>query len=443
MQRSLPLLFAAALLAAPAITHAAPSPDTQRIVFTEKDAILVAPSQVIASGLVEKADWSPSGRYVLAARTAFKLPAGPGLPPSFRQSLLLWDAESSKSVDVWSGATEADQRPSYQWLASGDVAFGVGLWTPPARPNMPPPAPQEWLLRIDARRGTLKPLFALPPLTILMASPRDPLAVLFNVNERVIRVLKSDGTLLRQVAFPQTLTPAFPRWGADGRLLVSAAPMPDEKGKVTGSQVELALELSAGGFVKLDKPVADAPPKPTASNEELVLTTTQAVLQSGTVNQKVAPLWLAATANKGESRALVCANAELGALSPRGDSVLFIADGAALVAPLMRLPKAAFVEVRNAALRAQVLNSGKQLGLALIIYANEHEDRLPAAGEPLETLLEPYAKSDRLFDGFVYTFAGGKISDIAEPVTTMLGYVTGPGGRAELWADGHVTWKKD
>jgi hypothetical protein len=438
------VFLAVMTLAAPASAAPGPSPDLQRIVFTEKDAILVAPSQVIASGLVEKADWSPSGRYVLAARTAFKLPATPGAPPTFRQSLVLWEAETGKATEIWSGASEADLRPAYRWLGSGDVAFGTGRWTPPARAGMPPPLPQEWLLRIDARRNTLKPLFALPPLTLLMASDREPLAVLFGVGERVVRVLKSDGTLLRQVAFPPGLRPTYPRWSADGRLLVTGLPEQDEKtGKVTGQQVELALELTAGNFVRVEKPLPEAPSGPKLAVGELALTSTQAMLQSGAVKQKVAPLWLASTANGGESRALVSANAEAAALSPRGDSVLFIADGAALVAPLMRLPKAAFVEARAAAVRAQLVSSGKQLGLALIIYANEHEDRLPAAGETLETLLEPYVKSEALFDGFVYTYAGGKVSDIPEPANTMLGYITGPGGRAEVWADGHVTWKKD
>ncbi|MCC2672442.1 MAG: hypothetical protein K0Q72_4914, partial [Armatimonadetes bacterium] len=320
----------------------------------------------------------------------------------------------------------------------------IGRWTPPARAGAPAAPGRDWLLRVDAPRNSMKPLFALPPNTALLASPREPLAVLWGIDDGSVRVLKSDGTLLRQVAPPAGMTAVLPRWAADGRILAMGITRPSDDAQAPRpAPVNLALELSSGGFIRLDKPLPEPPAGPDLTLKELVLTGTQAVLQSGSVRQAVSPLWLVATAERAESRALVSANAQSGTLSPRGDAVLLISDGAALIAPLIRLPKEALLAARNQAMRQKVLSNGKQLGLALHVYASDHEDRFPDAGAGVEGLLLPYLKTDALFEGFVYTYTGGKISEIPEPSKVVLGYVMGPGGRAEIWGDGHVTWKDD
>jgi hypothetical protein len=43
----------------------------------------------------------------------------------------------------------------------------------------------------------------------------------------------------------------------------------------------------------------------------------------------------------------------------------------------------------------------------------------------------------------VYTFGGGSLASIDAPAETIIGYVTGPGGRAAIYADGHVKWQND
>ena len=55
---------------------------------------------------------------------------------------------------------------------------------------------------------------------------------------------------------------------------------------------------------------------------------------------------------------------------------------------------------------------------------------------PFDTLVEwnlPYAK----------WYLGGKLNEVNNPAETELGYVTAPGGRAVLYANGHVVWKKE
>ena len=48
-----------------------------------------------------------------------------------------------------------------------------------------------------------------------------------------------------------------------------------------------------------------------------------------------------------------------------------------------------------------------------------------------------------LFNGFVYTYGGGALKDIDSPTTTETGYVNGPNGKAVIYADGHVKWRRN
>jgi hypothetical protein len=89
-----------------------------------------------------------------------------------------------------------------------------------------------------------------------------------------------------------------------------------------------------------------------------------------------------------------------------------------------------------------VLSNAKQLGLAALMYAQDYDEVLPT-GDGINGKLAPYLKNESLFDGFTYTFGGGSLSGIDKPAETELGFVTGPGGRAIIFIDGHVKWKPD
>jgi hypothetical protein len=130
-------------------------------------------------------------------------------------------------------------------------------------------------------------------------------------------------------------------------------------------------------------------------------------------------------------------------LSPAGDAVFYVDDGGGWVVPLLRVPRQAFEQARLAARRATVLSNGKQLGLALLMYSQDYDDTLPGAERSVGDLVMPYMKNNDLLEGFVYTFAGGKLSDITEPSKMVIGYVLGPGGRANIRADGSVAWEPD
>lgn len=449
MMRRLPLcLWVAAATVLPLRTaSAATSPDLSRMILTEKQAILVAPAETVAGWNVSRAAWAPSGQYVLASRAYLKLPPIPIGNPEFQQSLVLWDMEQRKSTEVWKVAVNTDQAPHFDWLTTGDVAFALAKYRP-TRPAGQAVQPQDqavrhWVLRVDARRSAMKPLFSVPEQSELLVSPREPLAVVISQQERLLRIVRGDGTLLRPVPFPMGVELGLPRWSSDGaRLLMTSYSVPDAKNAV--EPADYILDLRTAQLAKqATRERLQGPEASSAASGEPRLRQAKSVVLEGNTHQTITPLWLEVAQKGTESRVMISADAEWGELSPRGDAVLFLANGAASVAPLVALPKELFIQARQKALQMVALSNGKQLGLAAIIYAQKHEDSLPSADQPVAGLLREYANADSLYEGFVYTFPGGKLTDVAEPSKTMLGYVLGPGGRAEIFADGHVTWKRD
>ena len=86
------------------------------------------------------------------------------------------------------------------------------------------------------------------------------------------------------------------------------------------------------------------------------------------------------------------------------------------------------------------MNNAKQLGLAAIMWAEDHDETLPGPND-INSQLHPYLLNDALFDQFTYTYSGGPMAAISSPADTVLGTVDGPGGQAVIYSDGHVKWQ--
>ena len=95
-----------------------------------------------------------------------------------------------------------------------------------------------------------------------------------------------------------------------------------------------------------------------------------------------------------------------------------------------------------AAERTELISRGKQLALATLMYAQDYDETLPT-GDNITGKLSPYLQNDSMFEGFSYTFGGGKLKDIDKPVETELGFLPGTGGRVVIYVDGHVKWMND
>jgi hypothetical protein len=139
----------------------------------------------------------------------------------------------------------------------------------------------------------------------------------------------------------------------------------------------------------------------------------------------------------------VSADADEPSLSPAGDAVLYQSEGTALVRPLIRVERALFDVMRAAADRQVITANLKQVGLGLMMYAKDHDETFPPAGSDVQGLLNRYIPISSVFEGFIYTFSGGKMADLKDPANTPLGEAPAAGGRVVVYADGHVVFKKD
>jgi hypothetical protein len=151
-------------------------------------------------------------------------------------------------------------------------------------------------------------------------------------------------------------------------------------------------------------------------------------------------LWLESVTESEKPRILLSSDSSGGEFMARGESVLFHSQGAVYSVPLMNIDKATYLAMKQKADRARVMSHAKQAGLALIMWAQDHDEKFPTDGDVVGELM-PYIKDASIFDGFDYTYDGGALADIASPAETEIGYVAGPGGKAVIYADGHVKWR--
>ena len=82
------------------------------------------------------------------------------------------------------------------------------------------------------------------------------------------------------------------------------------------------------------------------------------------------------------------------------------------------------------------------MGLAVLMYTQDYDEVYPT-GDDFANKLNPYAKDESIFQDFTYNQPATALKDVSAPADTMMGYVPGPGGRAIVYADGHVKWKPD
>ncbi len=201
-----------------------------------------------------------------------------------------------------------------------------------------------------------------------------------------------------------------------------------------------ALDPRTAVLQPLERRPARYQAPPTASLPLHVRIATQTA-QEGQTTQKLAQLWLESVAKTEKPRALLCGDCSDGRILPGGDMVVYTSQGAAWAIPLVKLSKEEYATLNALALKAEQIvafNNAKQVGLGLLMFAEDHNETLPSADDLNAGAIDPYLKNADVLTGFNYTYAGGPLADIANPATTELGYIDGPGGRIILYADGHV-----
>src|SRR5207244_7602551 len=104
-------------------------------------------------------------------------------------------------------------------------------------------------------------------------------------------------------------------------------------------------------------------------------------VREGETSQSVGLLWLESVGKSEKPRALVCGDSTGGQLLPGGEGVLYFSQGAVWVAPLWRLTREEYQTNSTHAKQAVAVSNARQVGLALVLYAQDNHDALPGADE--------------------------------------------------------------
>jgi prepilin-type processing-associated H-X9-DG protein len=133
--------------------------------------------------------------------------------------------------------------------------------------------------------------------------------------------------------------------------------------------------------------------------------------------------------------------------SPQGDAVAYLAIGDLFVTDLVRADAtsreklAAGEPLSCDEERSMATVNLKQLGLGLIQYIQDYDERLPPAGD-VHDRIYPYVKDETMFSvgdsNFVYYGNGQGLGSFDSPATFVIGAMDTPCAHNVLYLDGHV-----
>jgi hypothetical protein len=484
-RRLLTTLSVAAALALPAVFAAfaslpPQSPRLPRAVVTDTDAFVLGEPRLIAAPRLLDVVPSPDGPYALVVRTDRQASAGPALDDGVTNSaleLLLWNRRTGRVTPMWreearDGATVAAVFQS-EWLPGRNVAL-VTLYR---GPNLPPGSDagpsKGTVLLLDVRAARARPIAEIDGDTLLV-SPESPYAVLTQRLSReekaagkqpTFRVIRPNGTVTAPVPLKADVT-LWPPIAADGSAMYAVKfEGRDEKGRVKQSHYSVSL---ATGVVT---PVTGEPRQPDpAATAEGKIDALPVMLRSFETSIKredgskeaLNAVYLALRGKPGDkpatpaappakdTQALVATDAEAVTLLPDGSAALYRSRGGALWAvPITRQDRDAFLNARRDYYRQVTMQNAKQVGLALVMYTQDYDEFWPNAGGNIRDQIGPYLRTSTVLqnpetgeDAFTFVHPGvAGLAGVKEPAKTTIGYVGGPGGRAVIYADGHVGWE--
>ena len=467
MRASAVILLSALVCSIATRSWAQPSLQKESFLLTDTEAIGVLPADMAASGEVESAKWSSDGRYALIFRTVFRLSPNQ-LKGYLSQSLniapgetviTVWDNKARQSQDVWKRPFGGGRIMRVEWLPGTAIALVmVETLESPTEPGGRPRS-HFGVLRVNAATGISKPLVddAQGDAWQLEVSPVLPLSLIRYMERPVagtvapggarvrapaqegLLLLRDDGNIGKRIPLPSGLFLYEVVWAADGSPILRTAARGQPGSNVVRKSYTMEPRTGLTSEVSPEPPLFAKPPD--AVSVRLKNTSVE-VSEKGAAH-KVPFLWLESAVPSERPVTLVAPNASMGAISPGGDAILYRSNGAAWVAPLMRLTKSEYARLIGQIERTGAIEKAKQLASALQKYAVDNNDTLPSAGTDVNDSISPYLKMSGVFEGFSYTFRGGPLSGVNSPGTTEMGFVTGPGGRAVIFVDGHVTWRSD
>lgn len=230
---------------------------------------------------------------------------------------------------------------------------------------------------------------------------------------------------------------SIPHWSADGNFYVHTVTRLKPRGV---RRTWYVANRSTGQFEVAKAPMDAEDLFDPGAQKELIVSNWNAKISRAKIGVPAPTVTLAATNAKEDDFAVVTTDGTQGGLSPKLNGVSYEAQGSLMVRPMLKLSYEAYLRAKENAERLAAINDAKQAALGLIMYSADYDDNMLANSAGWQDQLMPYIKNQDILDNFQYTFAGGLTTGIADPSSTVLGYVNGPNGRAIAYLDGHVNW---
>jgi hypothetical protein len=383
-----------------------------RALLAEDGAYVFLDPVLVCEGRSHFPTWSDDGEFLLvAADGAHVTPRDykqwlEGNPPTHKmeqlQHLYVYSQRSGNVKELWSGP--ADSTPPgvcISFFANSDVAIAI--------------LPPGLVLRVTAGTSKIEKIETLDEPGWLFPDPAGKYVAVATMKS-IRFVTPAEKPMARQ------LNP-----GTEGRIGWAKDSVPFVM------RNRKAIRLVPGGDpIELDQtPEAVFPPEPTAQIEagEFQLPVSLNKSKIGVV---------AAQIPGNEHAVIVAYNILNSDKSPADTGVFYQTSNYAYVRPVIKISKSAYDKMIAEEERSSVMKDIAQIGVALLMYSADNDDRFPTKQEYDGGALDPYLQNSAMTQGFVYL--GGKPAD--DPAGTPLGYRQISGGRVVLYQDGHVVFER-
>jgi len=423
------------LLAALSIGFAGPS-EQMTMIPGRSYGHLVLPAKVVCDGEIKTLNWSQDNQFLVAIRsqTTFtkqmakqmvdmlKNPNQP--PPSanidpVRNSVVVWNSAESKVQTVWAGRSSLDTCDQVA-LVGSTAYLMIRQATTPAG-SQEGISMQASLYRCQLGTASLQLVRTFEIGTQFQIAAADPVSKSILLTGFGLDGKQSEALVTSGGISPVTAQSQLPKGILEG---LSKRPTP------------WVGETSGADSPSEEWRIADD------QDKELTLQIKKYSPAAKEVRTMVRSLVCDDPAKPGKAYAVIANGVgERFALSSNNSSLAYTIDNVLVVRDLVPAPLELIKRAREEAERAVTMSNAKQVGLAMMMFAADNDDNIP--GGLTAEQIAPYLKNTELASGFVYTWGGGNISKVENPSETELGYVTGQGGKAIIYVDGHVKWKAD
>lgn len=431
-----------------------PKPLDQFIVY--KDRAFIVGDPILALGpRVLSGTWSQDGQYVLVRRALTSEKLADVLADSSSQStsweaLSILEPASLRNTEVTRFDPSRTSLQSMGWFPGTDRVLAVTASADnsvDARPNevsydiLIASGPGGNVQRIAPWLGMsptsvwAMPSSSIPLALILMSFPGAEIGrvgsrPMMQPESYSLAILSSSGDI-RSIKLENPTAVTSIAWSGDGKT-------PYVSQQAEGGVRWQRIDLQTGSLIDSSPEGARLTTGFKSVNDKFQIREIDLTLANGKSIRRTTALWLESKDTDGQNRVLLSGDARHGAISPRLDSVSYIAQGSLIIRPMVEVPTKLFEEIARMTDRNQAMSEVRHIGLALLMYAADNEDELPKNGTDVIALLADYIRDPSLGGRFVYTFAGGSIVSNVAPATVTLGYIEIDGGRVVTFMDGHV-----